>query len=82
MYAEPSSVGVAVVRRRAGSLPTSGSVSRNALMSVRAQRGRNRCFCSGVPKRASGWGTPIDWWAETIAPIAGLAEPMSWSPRV
>ncbi len=44
MYADPSSVGTAVVASRAGSLPTSGSVSRNAVMSVRAQRGRNRFF--------------------------------------
>ncbi|CAM5706613.1 hypothetical protein SGRIM128S_00652 [Streptomyces griseomycini] len=44
-------------------------------MSVRAQRGRNVSFCSCVPKSFSGCGTPIDWWAESRAPIAGLAEP-------
>lgn len=44
-------------------------------MSVRAHRGRNFSFCSWVPKSFSGWGTPIDWWAESSTPIAGLAEP-------
>ena len=39
-YSEPSSDGVAVVLSRAGSEPTSGSVSRNALISPRAHLGR------------------------------------------
>src|SRR6266487_3349351 len=39
-YCEPSSDGVAVVLSRAGSEPTSGSVSRKALISPRAHRGR------------------------------------------
>ena len=39
-YCDPSSDGVAVVLSRAGSEPTSGSVSRNALISPRAHRGR------------------------------------------
>jgi hypothetical protein len=60
MYAEPSSVGTALVPNRAGSLPTSGSVSRNALMSVVAHRGRYCFFCSAVPKIFSGCGTPMD----------------------
>lgn len=57
-YASPS--GTAVVASRAGSDPTSGSVSRKAEMSVRARRGRNASFCSRVPKILSGCGTPID----------------------
>ena len=44
-------------------------------MSVRAQRGRKRSRCSWVPNSFSGWGTPIDWCAESSTPIAGLAEP-------
>ena len=32
-------------------------------------------FCSWVPNNFSGCGTPIDWWAESSTPIAGLAEP-------
>ena len=44
-------------------------------MSVRAQRGRNASFCSCVPNSFSGCGTPIDWCAESSAPMAGLAEP-------
>ena len=40
MYASPSSVGVAVTRIRAGSLPTSGSVRAKAESSPPASRGR------------------------------------------
>ena len=39
-YSDPSADGVAVVVSLAGSEPTSGSVSRNALISPRAHRGR------------------------------------------
>ena len=74
-YSEPSADGSAVVASLAGSEPTSGSVSRNALISPRAQRGRYVVFCSGVPKRASGCGTPIDWCADSSAATAGEAEP-------
>ena len=28
-------------------------------------------FCSWVPKSFTGWGTPIDWWADSSAPSAG-----------
>jgi len=59
-YAFPSSTGVAVDARRAGSEPTSGSVSRNADMAPAAHRGKNFRFCSGVPASLSGSGTPID----------------------
>jgi hypothetical protein len=62
---------VAVAASRAGSDPTSGSVSRNAEISPAAQRGRNARFCSSVPNSRSGWGTPIDWCAESSVPIAG-----------
>lgn len=76
-YASPSRT--ALVASRAGSEPTSGSVSRKALMSVRAQRGRNSAFCSSVPNSFSGCGTPIDWCAESSTPTAGQAEPASAS---
>ena len=39
-YSDPSADGVAVVVSLAGSEPTSGSVSKNALISPRAHRGR------------------------------------------
>ena len=42
---------------RAGSLPTSGSVSRNALISSFAQRGRYVRRCSSVPANFSGCGS-------------------------
>ena len=77
----PSAVGSAVVASRAGSEPTSGSVSRNAETSPAASRGRNRSFCSGVPNIFSGCGTPIDWCAESSALTAGFTEPTSISAR-
>lgn len=48
-------------------------------MSVRARRGRKASFWSCVPNIFSGCGTPIDWWAESSAPMEGLAEPASAS---
>jgi hypothetical protein len=60
MYALPSSVGTASQRMRAGSLPTSGSVSAKPEIAPFASRGRYFCFCSGVPNIFSGCGTPID----------------------
>ena len=78
-YAVPSSVGVAVDDIRAGSDPTSGSVSRNAVIAPPAQRGRNRCFCSSVPNILTGSGTPIDWWADTSAPRLAWTDPTSIS---
>ena len=77
----PSSVSVAVLSIRAGSDPTSGSVSRNAEIAPAAQRGRNRCFCSGVPTSLTGSGTPIDWWADSSAPNEGCTDPTSISAR-
>ena len=68
-------------RSRAGSEPSSGSVSRNAEISPPASRGRKRSFCSSVPKSLSGCGTPIDWCAESSAATAGLAEPTSIRAR-
>ena len=76
-YASPSSVGVAVVAIRAGSEPTSGSVSRNAVIAPSAQRGRNSCFCSSVPNIFTGSGTPIDWCADSRAPRLGCTDPTS-----
>ena len=78
-YAVPSSVGVAVLAIRAGSEPTSGSVSRNAEIAPAAQRGRNSCFCSAVPTSLTGSGTPIDWCADSSAPRLGCADPTSIS---
>jgi hypothetical protein len=60
----PSSVGTAVVLMRAGSEPTSGSVSRNAEMWSLASLGNHSLFCSSEPKRRSGSGSPIDWCAD------------------
>jgi len=81
-YSDPSADGVAVVVSRAGSEPTSGSVSRNALISPRAHRGRYRCFCSSVPNIASGCGTPMDWCADSIAASAGQTDPTIISARL
>ena len=67
-YASPSSVSVAVVCIRAGSLPTSGSVSAKALISPATNRGKYFCFCSGVPNSLSGCGTPMDWCADSSTP--------------
>ena len=82
MYAEPSSVGTAELDIRAGSLPTSYSVSRKALISVVATSGRYLRFCSSVPKSISGWATPIDWWALSRVLIAPLTDPASCRARV
>ena len=79
VYADPSSVGTAVLPSRAGSEPTSGSVSRNAVTAPFAQRGRNRCFWSSVPNAFTGSGTPIDWCADSSAPMVGWIEPASIS---
>ena len=66
-YASPSGVFTAVVPTRAGSEPTFGSVKAKAEISPAAQRGRYFFFCSSVPNSLRGWGTPIDWWAESNA---------------
>ena len=76
-YAEPSGVGTAVVVMRAGSEPTSTSVSANAEMAPRASRGRYFCFCASVPNSLSGCGTPIDWCAESSVTRALDTEPHS-----
>ncbi len=67
---------------RAGSEPTSGSVSRNAEIAPFAQRGRNSRFCASVPASLSGSGTPIDWWAESSAPMLGWTLPTRMSARL
>jgi hypothetical protein len=63
----PSSVGVAVARRLAGSDPASTSVRAKAEMAPLAMRGKYCRCCSGVPKSLSGCGRPIDWCAESSA---------------
>ena len=54
---------------RAGSDPTSGSVSRNAEMWSVATLGSHSRFCSSEPKRRSGSGRPIDWCADSSVEI-------------
>ena len=71
-----------MVATRAGSEPTSGSVSRKAEMSVRATRGSHSRFCSSVPNIRSGSATPIDWCAETSAPSAACQVPIITSARL
>src|SRR5438477_4367651 len=63
----PSSLGTAVVSIAAGSDPTPGSVSANAEIAPFARRGKYRFFCASEPNSLSGWGTPMDWWAESSA---------------
>ena len=57
-------MGTAAVVIRAGSEPTSGSVSRKAETCVRATLGSHSRFCASEPNARSGWGRPMDWWAE------------------
>ena len=81
-YAAPPSIGTAWAPIRAGSLPTSGSVSRKALTSFRATSGRYFFFCSAVPKLFTGSGTPIDWCAESSVPMLECQEPASARARL
>jgi len=67
MNAWPSSVGTALVSMAAGSEPTFASVRAKAEIAPFARRGKYRFFCSSVPKSFSGWGTPMDWWADSRA---------------
>ena len=55
--------GVADEAMRAGSEPTPGSVSKNALMWSLATSGSHFCRCSSLPNIRRGSATPIDWWA-------------------
>ena len=81
-YAASSSVGIAVARSRAGSEPTSGSVSRKALIAPFAQRGRYRRFCSSEPASTSGSGRPTDWCADNSAPMLAFTDPIISSARL
>ena len=81
MKCSPSGAGRAVVVMRAGSLPTSVSVSAKAEISPWAQRGRNICFCSSVPKTIRGCGTPMDWCAEIRAVRLPQVPPSSMAAR-
>src|SRR5262249_35406825 len=60
---------------RAGSEPTSGSVSAKADTAPLAQRGKYFFFCSSVPNILTGCGTPIDWCAESQVTIEDDAVP-------
>ncbi len=64
---------------RAGSEPTSGSVSRKAETCVRATLGSHSRFCSSEPNMRSGSGRPIDWWADSSVEIAECQVPVSAS---
>ena len=64
--------GVAVEAIRAGSEPTPGSVSRNALMWSLATSGSHLRRCSSLPNCRSGSATPIDWCALSSVQIAEL----------
>ena len=67
---------------RAGSEPTSGSVSRNADTCVRATFGSHWAFCSSVPNIRSGSGRPMDWWADSSVARAECHVPASASARL
>ena len=75
-------MGVAVAASRAGSEPTSGSVSRKAEMWSRATSGSHRCFCSSLPNSISGSATPIDWWAESSVESEACQVPASTRARL
>jgi hypothetical protein len=75
-------VGIAAVVMRAGSEPTSGSVSRKAETCVRATLGSHSRFCSSEPNIRSGSGRPIDWWAESSVESAECHVPVSASARL
>ena len=42
-------------------------MSANAEIAPLASRGKNLCFCSGVPNSFNGWGKPMDWCADSSA---------------
>jgi hypothetical protein len=66
---EPSACFTASVTMLAGSEPAPGSVRANAESSPFAMRGSHFFFCVSVPKSFSGWGTPMDWCAESVAAV-------------
>ncbi len=70
-----------MARIRAGSDPTSGSVSRNADTAPPAQRGRYSSFCASLPNIRTGSGTPMDWCADSSAPMLGCTLLSSMSAR-
>src|SRR5207237_8033467 len=67
IHAWPSRVGTAIVSIAAGAEPTPGSVKAKAEIAPFARRGRYFFFWVSVPNSFKGWGTPIDWCAETSA---------------
>ena len=75
----PSSVGVAVLPIRAGSDPTSGSVSRNARDRALRAAGQEALLLLVGAEHLTGSGTPIDWCADSSAPRLGCTEPASIS---
>ncbi len=51
-------------------------------MSPRAHRGKKLSFWSSLPNIRTGCGTPMDWCADSIAPMAGHADPTRVSARL
>src|SRR6267142_348547 len=64
---QTSSSRIAFVSIAAGSDPTLSSVSAKAEIAPAARRGKYFFFCASVPNSLSGWGTPMDWCAESNA---------------
>src|SRR5665213_13394 len=61
----PSAEGTAGVEEPSGSDPALGSVKAKAEMAPFANRGKYFFFWASLPNSLRGWGTPIDWWAES-----------------
>src|ERR1700677_2342471 len=61
----PSGERVAEVDNPAGSEPASGSVKAKAEMAPLANMGKYFFFWASLPNNLRGWGTPMDWWAES-----------------
>src|ERR1700677_1894950 len=61
----PSVEGVAVTVIWAGSEPTPGSVKAKAEMAPLANMGKYFLFWVSLQNHLRGWGTPMDWWAES-----------------
>jgi len=71
----------AVVRKAVRSDPAQGSVRANAdRASPLAMRGRNRCFCSGVPNVRKGSTAPMQPWTDPMpATISSSVDMRVWN---
>ncbi len=81
MVNEPSSFFTKRVSCPPASQPTLGSERQKAESVSVAIRGRNRRFCSSVPKRFRA-PQPMDWWAETITAVEPQVSPIRESTRL